>query len=181
MTQEGRRVLLVDADLRRPSICKILGIASPAGLTTVLAGKASPESVILPSPQLPNLFLLPSGPIPPCPSELLSSARMKRLLAQWREMFDHIIIDSPPVLAVTDAVRLSVEADAVLLVIRSAQTSKAELRRSIALLAQANAKVLGVVFNGFDPRSPDHYYSYYSDTKYATAYYDGEKAETRSA
>ena len=153
-------MLLVDADLRRPSICKVLGIASPAGLTTVLAGKVSPESVILPSPQLPNLFLLPSGPIPPCPSELLSSARMKRLLAQWREMFDHIIIDSPPVLAVTDAVRLSVEADAVLLVIRSSQTSKAALRRATVLLAQVKASVLGVVVNAHDAKSPDYYYSY---------------------
>src|SRR6266403_4700157 len=180
MTQEGRRVLLVDADLRRPSICKILGIASPAGLTTVLAGKASLESVILPSPQLPNLFLLPSGPIPPCPSELLSSARMKRLLAQWREMFDHIIIDSPPVLAVTDAVRLSVEADAVLLVIRSSQTSKAALRRASVLLAQAKANLLGVIVNGYDGRSSDQYYDYYSDTKYARAYQDPAEMEKTS-
>ena len=181
LAQEGRRVLLVDADLRRPSISKDLGIDSGAGLSAALAGDVLPESVILPSPQLPNLFLLPAGRIPPRPSEILNSVRMKHLLTQWREMFDHVIIDSPPVLAVTDAVRLSAEVDAVILVIRSAQTSKAALRRSIALLAQANAKLLGVVFNGFDPRSPDHYYSYYSGTKYAKAYYDGEESETRSA
>jgi Mrp family chromosome partitioning ATPase len=106
---------------------------------------------------------------------------MKHLLAQWRETFDHIIIDTSPILAVTDAVRLSAEVDAVILVIRSDLTSKAALRRSIALLAQANAKLLGIVFNGFDSRSPDHYYSYYSYTKYAKAYYDGEEAETHSA
>ncbi len=167
MAQEGRRVLLVDADLRRPSVSKILGIASCAGLTTVLAGNALLESVILPSPQLPNLFLLPSGPIPPCPSELLSSGHMKRLLVQWREMFDHVIIDSLPVLAFTDAVRLSVEADAVLLVIRSSKTSKAALRRASVLLAQVKANVLGVVVNALDLKSSDRYYGYYSGTKYA--------------
>jgi capsular exopolysaccharide synthesis family protein len=181
LAQEGRRVLLVDGDLRRPRISKSLGIDSGAGLSSVLAVDASPESVILPSPQLPNLFLLPAGRIPPRPSEILNSERMKHLLAQWRETFDHIIIDTSPILAVTDAVRLSAEVDAVILVIRSDLTSKAALRRSIALLAQANAKLLGIVFNGFDSRSPDHYYSYYSYTKYAKAYYDGEEAETHSA
>jgi succinoglycan biosynthesis transport protein ExoP len=137
--------------------------------------------VILPSPQLPNLFVLPSGPKPPCPSELLTSARMKHLLAQWREMFDHVIIDSPPVLAVTDAVRLSVEADAVLLVIRSAQTSKAALRQASILLAQVKARILGVVVNALDSTSPDHYYYYYSGTKYGKAYYDAEETEKTSA
>ncbi len=181
LAQEGRRVLLVDGDLRRPSISKSLGIDSGAGLSAVLAIDVLPESVILPSPHLPNLFLLPAGPIPPRPSEILNSGRMKRLLTQWRETFDHVIIDSSPVLAVTDAVRLSAEADAVILVIRSGHTSKAALRRSIALLAQVNAKLLGFVFNGFDPRSPDHYYSYYCDTKDAKAYYDGEEAEVYSA
>jgi succinoglycan biosynthesis transport protein ExoP len=181
LAQEGRRVLLVDADLRRPSISRTLGIVSAAGLTTVLAGYALPESVILPSPQLPNLFVLPSGPIPPCPSELLSSARMEHLLAQWREMFDHVIIDSPPVLAVSDAVRLSVQADAVLLVLRSAQTNKAALRRASSLLAQVKANILGVVVNAVDLTSSDQYNYYYSGTKYAKAYYDVEETETTSA
>ena len=180
MVQEGRRVLLVDADLRRPSISKTLGIASGAGLTTVLAGNIAPELVILPSPQLPNLFLLPSGPVPPCPSELLSSARMKHLLAEWREMFDHIIIDSPPVLACTDAVRLSAEADSVLMVIRPSHTSKAALRRASVLLAQAKANLLGVIVNGYDWRSADQYYDYYSDTKYAKAYQDPKEMEKTS-
>ena len=181
LAQEGRRVLLVDADLRRPSVSKSLGIDSSAGLSTVLAGDTHPEAVILPSPQLPNLFVLPSGPIPPRPSELLNSARMRELLSQWRGMFDHVIIDSSPILAVTDAVRLSVEVDAVILVIRSGRTSKAALRRSIALLTQVNAKLLGIVFNAFDSTSPDHYYSYYSATKYAQPYYNHEGREASSA
>jgi succinoglycan biosynthesis transport protein ExoP len=175
MAQEGRRVLLVDADLRHPSICKTLGINSRAGLTTILAGYQTPESVILPSPRLPNLFVLPSGPTSPCPSELLSSEHMKKLLVQWRGMFDHVIIDSPPVLAVTDAVRLSIEADAVLMVIRSSRTSKAALRRASIVLAQVKANVLGIVINGLDLKSADRHYYYYSNAKYGNVYYGGDE------
>jgi succinoglycan biosynthesis transport protein ExoP len=177
MAQEGRRVLLVDADLRHPSICKALGISSRAGLTTILAGYRSPESVILPSPRLQNLFVLPSGPTSPCPSELLSSDHMKQLLVQWREMFDHVIIDSPPVLAVTDSVRLSIEADAVLMVIRSSQTSKAALRRASIVLAQVKANVLGIVMNGLDLNSADRHYYYYSNAKYGNEYYGADETD----
>jgi polysaccharide biosynthesis transport protein len=177
MAQEGRRVLLVDADLRHPSVCKTLGINSRAGLTNILAGYRTPESVILPSPRLPNLFVLPPGPTSPCPSELLSSDHMKRLLTQWREMFDHVIIDSPPILAVTDSVRLSIEADAVLMVIRSSQTSKAALRRASIVLAQVKANVLGIVMNGLDLNSADRHYYYYSNARYGNAYYGGDEAD----
>jgi len=100
---------------------------------------------------------------------------MKHLLAQWREMFDHVIIDSSPVLAVTDPVRLSVEVDAVLLVIRASQTSKAGLHRASVLLAQVKANVLGVVVNALDLRSPDQYNGYYSGAKYAKAYCGAEE------
>jgi capsular exopolysaccharide synthesis family protein len=124
---------------------------------------------------------MPAGPSSPHPSELLSSSRMKHLLAQWRDMFDHVIIDSPPALALTDAVRLSIEADAVLLVIRSAKTSKAALRRVSAILAQVNANVLGIVINALDPTSPDQDdYYYYSGSKYAGAYYEAEETEKPS-
>jgi polysaccharide biosynthesis transport protein len=175
MAQEGRRVLLVDADLRHPSVCKSLGISARAGLTTVLAGYSTPESVIIPSPRLPNLFVLPPGPMSPSPSELLSSARMRQLLGEWRGMFDHVIIDSPPVLAVTDAVRLSIEADAVLMVIRSSQTTKAALRRASVVLAQVKANVLGIVINGLDLNSADRHYYYYSNARYG-AYYVSDQA-----
>jgi Mrp family chromosome partitioning ATPase len=106
---------------------------------------------------------------------------MKHLLAQWRHMFDHIIIDTAPILAVTDAVRLSVEADAVLLVIRSSQTTKAALRRASVLLAQVKAHVLGIVVNALDLRSPDHSDYYYAGTKYAASYYTSEETEKASA
>jgi len=181
MAQEGRRVLLVDADLRRPSICKLLGIVSTNGLSSILAGFGTSESVILPSAQLPNLFVLPAGPVSPRPSEMLCSDHMKRLLLQWREMFDHVIIDSPPILAVTDAVRLSIEADAVLLVVRSSQTSKAALRRASVMLSQVKARMLGTVVNALDLKSPDRYYYYYSAGKYADAYYGAVDTNDRSS
>ena len=178
LAQEGRRVLLVDADIRRPTIHKILGIRPPAGLTSVLAGSVAPASVILPSPQLPNLFVLPAGPPFPQPSELLSSTRMKHLLSEWRELFDHVIIDSPPILTVTDAVRLSVEVDQVLLIARSRKTGKAALRRASVLLAQVNAHVLGIVINALDPQSPDHYDYYYSGSRYAGTYLEEQASDS---
>jgi capsular exopolysaccharide synthesis family protein len=180
LAQEHRRVLLVETDLRRPSFAKVLGFRSTAGLSNVLAGTALPASTIFPSPQLPNLFVLPSGPIAPSPSELLGSTHMEHLLTQWRGMFDHIIFDTAPILAVTDAVRLSIQADGVLLVVRSAQTPKAALRRASILLAQVKAKVLGIVVNAVDSTSQEHYY-YYGGTKYAGAYSDAEDTEETSA
>jgi Mrp family chromosome partitioning ATPase len=106
---------------------------------------------------------------------------MKALLAQWRTMFDHVIIDTAPILAVSEVTRLSVETDAVILVIRSGRTGKAALRRSVELLARVEAKLLGVVFNGFDSTSPDHYHYSYYGSKYAQAYYDGGETQTKSA
>jgi succinoglycan biosynthesis transport protein ExoP len=96
---------------------------------------------------------------------------MRMLLEKWRGEYDHVIIDTPPVLSVTDGVLLSAQMDTVLLVVRSAQTSKDALRRSRDLLAQVNAKVMGVVVNAIDLRSPDAYYYYYG-SNYAGRYYD---------
>lgn len=172
LAQQGRRVLLVDADLRRPSIHKNLRIRSRAGLTELLTGSETSQPLIIASPQLPNLFVLPAGRTPPHPAELVGSPLMKNLLQQWRDEFDHIIIDSPPALSVTDAVLLSVQADTVVLVIRSGQTTKAALRRARDLLLQVNAKLMGVVVNAVDLSSPDYYYYYYSGSKYGSYYTD---------
>lgn len=171
LAQKGGRVLIVDADLRRPNIHRTFGVGSTAGLSTVLAGSDTFEKVAVISPILPNLTILPAGPTPPQPSEMLGSQMMRDLVAQWARDFDHVIIDSPPVLSVTDAVLLSSVADAVILVIRSGQTTKEALRRSRNLLAQVNARVLGIVMNAVDLRSPDGYYYYYGG-KYYGKYYD---------
>jgi len=120
---------------------------------------------------LPNLFVLPAGTPPPNPAELLASANMANLITELREQFDHIIIDTPPTLSVTDAVVLATRADSVVLVIRSGQTTKGALRRSRDILMQVNAKVTGVLLNAVDLTSPDYYYYYEYQGKYGSRYY----------
>ena len=166
LAQKGARVLLVDADLRRPSIHKVFDIKPKVGLSTVLTGVSPLELSITHVPQLPNLYLLPAGPPPPHPAELLGSNLMKQLILQWRQEYDHVIFDTPPALSVTDSILLSVDMDAVVLVIRSGNTTKAALRRTRELLGQVNARVLGVVVNAVDVDSPDYYNYYYYGSKY---------------
>jgi polysaccharide biosynthesis transport protein len=177
LAQKGTRVLLIDSDLRRPSIHKTLGIGPRSGLSNVLTGNTSLEQAIICSTILPNLFLLPAGTPPPNPAELLASTNMKDLLVQLREQYDHIVIDTPPTLSVTDAVITTTSADRVVLVIRSGQTTKQALRRSRDLLLQVNAKVCGVLMNAVDLNSPDYYYYYEYQGKYGDAYYQEEEAE----
>jgi len=179
LAQKGVRVLLVDADLRRPSVHKTLGMGPRSGLSNVLTGSATLQQTITISPVVPNLFVLPAGTPPPNPAELLASSNMRDLIAELREQFDHIVMDTPPTLSVTDAVVLSPSADATILVIRSGQTTKQALRRSRDILMQVNAHVAGVLLNAVDLTSPDYYYYYEYQGKY-THYYqeeplDGEK------
>lgn len=173
LAQKGVNVLLIDADLRRPSIHKTLGMGPHSGLSNVLTGSTTVDQAVVRSPILPNLFVLPAGTPPPNPAELLASVNLRDLLQQLREQYDHIVIDTPPSLSVTDAVVLSPRADAVILVIRSGQTSKQALRRSRDILFQVNAKLVGVLLNAVDLRSPDYYYYYEYQGKYA-GYYRNE-------
>ncbi|PYX69552.1 MAG: hypothetical protein DMG78_21660 [Acidobacteria bacterium] len=170
LAQKGVRVLLIDADLRRPSIHKTLGMGPHSGLSNVLTGSTTLEQAISDTTILPNLFVLPAGTPPPNPAELLASSNMRDVLNQLREQFDHIVIDTPPSLSVTDAVVLSPRADAVILVIRSGQTTKQALRRARDILMQVNAKVVGVLLNAVDLSSPDYYYYYEYRGKYASYY-----------
>ena len=172
LAQKGTRVLLIDADLRRPSIHKMLGMGPRAGLSNVLTGGTTLQDATVRSTLLPNLFILPAGTPPPNPAELLASSQMMDLLAELREQYDHIVVDTPPTLSVTDAVVLSTRADAVVLVIRSGQTTKPALRRSRDILAQVNARVAGVLLNAVDLDSPDYYYYYEYQGKYGQRYYD---------
>ncbi len=174
LAQKGIRVLLIDADLRRPSIHKTLGMGPRSGLSNVLTGSATLEQAITRSSILPNLSVLPAGTPPPNPAELLASTNMRDVLDQLRGEYDHIVLDTPPTLSVTDAVVLSPRADAIVLVIRSGQTTKQALRRSRDILTQVNAKVSGVLLNAVDLSSPDYYYYYEYQGKYARYYRDGE-------
>ncbi len=172
LAQKGIRVLLIDADLRRPSIHKTLGMGPRSGLSNVLTGSATLQQAITRSPTLPNLDVLPAGTPPPNPAELLASSNMRDVLQELRGQYDHIVVDTPPTLSVTDAVVLSPRADAIVLVIRSGQTTKQALRRSRDILMQVNAKVSGVLLNAVDLSSPDYYYYYEYQGKYARYYRD---------
>src|ERR1039458_1625448 len=170
LAQKGVRVLLMDADLRRPSIHKTFGMGPRSGLSNVLTGSATMQQTIVASPILPNLFIMPAGTPPPNPAELLASSNMRDLLAELRGLYDHIVIDTPPTLSVTDAVVLSPRADATILVIRSGQTTKQALRRARDILMQVNAHVAGVLLNAVDLTSPDYYYYYEYQGKYGQYY-----------
>ena len=170
LAQKGVRVLLIDADLRRPSVHKTLGMGPRSGLSNVLTGSATVQQTITTSPILANLFIMPAGTPPPNPAELLASANMKDLVAELRQQFDHIVIDTPPTLSVTDAVVLSPRADATILVIRSGQPTKQALRRARDILMQVNAHVAGVLLNAVDLTSPDYYYYYEYQGKYSHYY-----------
>jgi len=174
LAQRGSRVLLVDADLRRPGVHRVFGFERQGGLSTVLAGTSTVESVLKSYAALPNLSILPAGPPPPHPAEMLDASKMRSLIAQWREEYDHVIIDTPPALSVTDPVVLSVEADSIILVVRSGKTTKDALRRAGELLFQVNARVMGIVVNAIDLGAPDHYYYYYGGT--GGRYYDSATA-----
>lgn len=169
LAQRGSRVLLIDGDLRRPRIHKFFQGTQASGLSTLLNGRDEVSKAVV-TTAIPNLSAIFAGPTPPQPAEMLSSEKMRRHLAQWRNEFDHVVIDSPPVLSVTDAALLSAEADSVLLVIRSGQTTKDALRRAGDLLTQVRARVQGVVVNAIDMDQP-HYYYYYG-ANYGSYYRD---------
>lgn len=172
LAQKGTRVLLIDADLRRPSIHKALGLGHRTGLSNVLTGGATLQQATVRSSLLPTLYVLPAGTPPPNPAELMASGQMVDVLAELRDQYDHIVVDTPPTLSVTDAVVLSTKADAVVLVIRSSQTTKPALRRARDILAQVNARVAGVLLNAVNLDSPDYYYYYEYQGKYGQRYYD---------
>ena len=179
LAQKDSRVLLIDADLRRPSIHKTLGLGPKIGLSDVLTGNATLQQAIVRSPIAPSLFILAAGTPPPNPAELLASSHMRDILVALREQYDHIVIDTPPTLSVTDAVVMSTGADAVVLVIRSGQTTKQALRRSRELLGRVNARVAGILLNAVDLRSPDYYYYYEYQGKYGKRYYQEDSLDDR--
>jgi capsular exopolysaccharide synthesis family protein len=162
LAQLGDKTVLVDADLRKPGIGRLLnlGTGKYAGLSSYLAGVSSLDLVTIPHPAIPNLAAIPTGPLPPNPADLLSSHRLTDAIAELRTKYKFIVIDSPPVMAATDAVILSVQADGVLLVVRSGETPKEAFTRTRDLLISVKSHLLGVVLNAVDASAPDYYYSY---------------------
>jgi capsular exopolysaccharide synthesis family protein len=146
LAQLDKRVLLVDADLRKPRIHEIFGGANRVGLVSFLTLGAEVETIVFQS-KVPNLFVAPSGPIPPNPSELLSSARMREFLAWARREFDFVVVDSAPTLAVTDAILTGSLTDGVVLCLRAGYVQRRDAKACRERLAQSEVRLLGAVLN----------------------------------
>ena len=161
--QQGKKVLLVDADLRKPTIHQLTKVKNQYGLTGLITKGATPDVSILPMPRISNLHILPSGPIPPNPSELLGTKRMEQLISELSLQYDLILFDTPPVLIVTDAQVLGSNCDGVILVVKSHQTEKTALLKAKELLDKANINLIGTVINGVKPKEVDYNYYYGED------------------
>jgi capsular exopolysaccharide synthesis family protein len=162
LAQLGDKTVLIDADLRKPGVGRLLNLGSGkyAGLSSYLAGASTLDQVTIPHPSIPNLAAIPTGPLPPNPADLLSSHKLAEAIAELRTKFKFVVIDSPPIMAATDAVILSVQTDGVLLVVRSGETPKEAFTRTRDLLVSVKSRLLGVVLNAVDASAPDYYYSY---------------------
>jgi succinoglycan biosynthesis transport protein ExoP len=162
LAQLGDKTILVDADLRKPGVGRLLnlGPGKYAGLSSYLAGVSTLDLVTVPHPLIPNLAAIPTGPLPPNPADLLSSHKLSDAITELRTRYKFVVIDSPPIMAATDAVILSVQADGVLLVVRSGETPKEAFMRTCDLLTSVKSRLLGVVLNAVDASAPDYYYSY---------------------
>ncbi len=170
--QLGYKTLLVDADLRRPVMHRVFGLDRNKGLTNCLVGREQLESVVN-STEIENLFVLTCGPLPPNPSEMLGSEAMKRLLSEASQKFEAVVLDSPPVLAVTDAAVMSTETDGTVLVVRAGKTDRQATVRAHESLRKVGAHVLGGLLNGV--RVENLYGSYYYYYHYYYYTRDGEK------
>jgi capsular exopolysaccharide synthesis family protein len=179
LAQGDARVLLIDADLRRPNVHHRFGLNAKVGLTTLLTGATTMEQTVQRIPNVPNLEVLVSGPVPPFPTEMLSSDAMTDLLKFCGKAYTHVIIDSPPILSVTDGVILAHEADAVVLVVRHGKSSKHVVRRARDLLLRSGAPITGIMLNSVDMSSPE-YYGYYGYSAYGYAGSDADSWESQS-
>jgi len=165
LSQLGASVLVIDCDLRKPSVHKLLGVDHLEGLSSYLSRRMELDEVIQKVP-IPNLSVMTSGRIPPNPAEMISSTRMKEMLATLCERFDHIVIDSPPLLKVTDPVILSTLVDGVILVVHGGKSSRDVVRRTRQELSIAGARIFGVVLNNVsvhDDAYDSYYYEEYGD------------------
>jgi capsular exopolysaccharide synthesis family protein len=161
MAQSGQRVLIVDTDMRRPRLHASTGVPRGRGLSNLIVGDGAYDDVIK-STEIPNLFVLPCGPLPPNPAELLMTNRFQAVLEDLGRRFDRVILDSPPLGAVTDAVVLSRQTDGVLLVVRAGKTQRDEVKRSVRQIRDVNGQVIGVILNELDiERRRGYYYQYY--------------------
>ncbi|MEK4201694.1 MULTISPECIES: CpsD/CapB family tyrosine-protein kinase [Cytobacillus] len=157
--QQGKRVLLIDADLRKPTVQYTFNVLNTRGLANVISQQTVLTDAVQES-EVENLFILTSGPIPPNPSEMLGSKAMDRVIEEATTLFDIVIFDTPPLLAVTDAQILSNKCDGTVLVTQSKKTEKEQLLKAKELLQSAKGKILGVVLNKMNMKKLNDYYYY---------------------
>lgn len=167
--QSGHKVALVGCDLRKPVLHKIFSMDNSVGLTALLTGNATIDEVIMSMEEVPDLDVIPTGPVPPNPAELLQSKAMANFIGELRERYDVVLFDGAPVIAVTDSAVMANQVDGTVLVIRAHEVPNDVAIHAKNLLEQANARLLGVVLNGVRPQDQKNYQYYY--------YYDSERAQ----
>jgi capsular exopolysaccharide synthesis family protein len=179
LAQRGSRVVLVDSDMRKPHVMKSLGLVDGTGpgLSTILTGGHDVDQSIQSFTAVPNLWLLPPGPIPPNPADLLSSPAMEALVGELRQRFEFVVFDSPPLLLVTDGILLSTLADGVVLVVECGATSRGALNRVRRILDRAGAHTIGAVLNKLANRVDGYYSSRYG---YYTYSYSRDRSPARA-
>jgi capsular exopolysaccharide synthesis family protein len=164
LAQTGAKVLIIDSDMRRPRLHSIFDISNAQGLSTLLSSNWTDEDIldVVQYDEEAKLHLLPSGPVPPNPAELIGSEQMANLLRTVQDNFTHVVVDSPPIASFTDGVLIASMVDGVILVVHSGRSSRQVVRRSRQLLMDIGAKIFGVVLNNVNLRSQDNYYYYQS-------------------
>lgn len=168
LAQTGKRVLLVDADLRRPALHRLFGLPNTSGFSTLFLLGAPPPAAVSQGTQYEGLSVLTSGPLPPNPAELMSSARMRQIVARLAESAEYVVFDSPPLLAVADGGDIAARVDSVILVVDTMSTRPGQLASARGILARAGASLSGVVLNKLQrgKASADYYYNYYYSYSY---------------
>ena len=176
LAQTGARVLIIDADMRRPRLHSIFNISNAQGLSTILSSEATEKEMldIIQYDETAKTFLLPSGPVPPNPAELIGSEQMTHFMKTMQNNFTHVVVDSPPIASFTDGVLIASLVDGVILVVHAGKSSRQVVRRSRKLLMDVGAKIFGVVLNNVNLRSQDNYY-YYQSYYHRDNYRQGEE------
>jgi capsular exopolysaccharide synthesis family protein len=177
LAQTGATVLIIDSDMRRPRLHSIFNIGNGEGLSTILSSDLAEDEVldIVQYDESAKLHLLPSGPVPPNPAELIGSEQMSNLLKTMQKNFTHVVVDSPPIASFTDGVLIASMVDGVILVVHSGKSSRQVVRRSRQLLQDIGAKIFGVVLNNVNLRSQDNYYYYQSYYHRSNYHHDDEQ------
>jgi len=176
MAASGDRVLLVDANMRRPRIHRAIALQNQAGLSSLILGEGS-LGALAQATSVENLFVLPCGPVPPNPAELLHTAAFVRLLAEMSASFDRVIIDSPPIGVVADAVVMGTHVDGTLIVLKAGQTSRDVARQAVRQLSDVKAPLFGAVLNDLDLTDQKYgQYAYY----YRYGYYYGDRTAPKA-